>query len=827
MRPTRLASAPFTMASLAVFLCVEVLFVGSVQAASPVLGGLAPRGGQRGTEIAVTLSGARLEDAQEILFYEPGIEVTKLEVVNPQSVKVSLKISPDAQLGSHRFRVRTATGVSELRPFFVGALPVVDEVEPNSEFASPQAVPLNCTVHGIVQSEDVDYFVVDAKKGERVTVEVEAIRLGVTMFDVYVAVMNAGRFELSSSDDSALVWQDGVASIVAPEDGKYIIQVRDSSYGGDGNCHYRAHIGTFPRPSAVVPAGGRVGEPTTVKFLGDVAGDREQQIALPTEPVLNYLVFAQDDKGVAPSGQRFRLSPFGNVIEAEPNENHDQATKFQPPMALNGVLLNPGDADFFRFTAKKGEVYDIRVHARSLRSPLDPVLYVFAAGGGAIAGNDDSAGPDSYLRFTVPNDGDYVVQVLDHLKNGGVNYFYRVELTPVAPSLTLSVNEFVQYVQPVVAIPKGNQVGLVLSAQRVDFGGPLALKGIDLPAGVTLEPASVMPANSAVMPVLFRATPEAALSGKLAEVIAELQDEKQPNLKVEGKVQQNIALVRGQNQIPFWVEYTNRIPVVVTDESPFTLTVVEPKVPLVRGGQMNLKVVATRKEGFKAAIKVDLLWIPPGLGASGSISIAEGQTEALIPVNAAGNAELNTWRLSVRGQSDAGKGPFEIASSFVNFRVAEPYMALGFEQAAVEQGKETELVVKVEKKYDFPGVAKATLYGLPNKVTAPTLDVTKETTELVFKITTDMTSPAGNHNNVFAQIIVTENEEPVTHNLGGGKLRVDVPLPPKKDAPPPAPMPAAAAAPAPMPAAAPAKRLSRLEQLRLEQQERDKAKKGG
>jgi len=30
-----------------------------------------------------------------------------------------------------------------------------------------------------------------------------------------------------------------------------------------------------------------------------------------------------------------------------------------------------------------------------------------------------------------------------------------------------------------------------------------------------------------------------------------------------------------------------------------------------------------------------------------------------------------------------------------------------------------------------------------------------------------------------------------------------------------------------MPAAAPPKRLSRLEQLRLEQQERDKAKKGG
>ncbi len=457
------------------------------QAASPVLSNLEPRGGQRGTEIEVTLSGDRMADAQEILFYETGIEVTKLEVVNPQNVKVMFKVAPDAVLGSHRFRVRTATGVSELRPFFVGALPVVAEVEPNSDFAAPQAIAINTTVHGTVDNEDVDYFVVDAKKGDRITAEVEAIRLGITLFDAYVSIMNAARFELSTSDDNALVWQDGVASIVAPEDGKYIVQVRDSAYGGNGACRYRVHVGHFPRPVALLPAGGRIGEPTNVKFLGDVLGDRDQTIPLPGADQSGFLVFAQDDKGIAPSGQRFRLSDFPNVIESEPNETHDNATRFAPPMGLNGVIQAPGDADFYRFTAKKGEVYDIRVHARGLRSPLDPILHVFVAGGGALAGNDDSAGPDSYLRFAVPNDGDYLVRVIDHLGNGGPAYFYRVELTPVKPQLTLSINEFQQYVQPVVAVPKGNRVGLVLSAQRVDFGGPLTLNGVDLPAGVTLE----------------------------------------------------------------------------------------------------------------------------------------------------------------------------------------------------------------------------------------------------------------------------------------------------------------------------------------------------
>jgi hypothetical protein len=75
-------------------------------------------------------------------------------------------------------------------------------------------------------------------------------------------------------------------------------------------------------------------------------------------------------------------------------------------------------------------------------------------------------------------------------------------------------------------------------------------------------------------------------------------------------------------------------------------------------------------------------------------------------------------------------------------------------------------------------------------------------------------------------VVVTQNGEPVVHNVGATELRIDVPLPPKANQPAPAPMPMAAA---PMPTAQPApmKRLTRLEQLRLEQEEREKAAKQG
>ncbi len=67
---------------------VGLLLAGTVaQAATPQLNRVLPRGGQRGTEIDLTLDGVRLEDAKEVMLYAPGITVMKLDVVNDKQVK--------------------------------------------------------------------------------------------------------------------------------------------------------------------------------------------------------------------------------------------------------------------------------------------------------------------------------------------------------------------------------------------------------------------------------------------------------------------------------------------------------------------------------------------------------------------------------------------------------------------------------------------------------------------------------------------------------------------------------------------------------------------
>ncbi len=791
--------------------------------ASPILSNILPRGAQRGIDTELLFNGQRLEDAVELMVYEPGVEVVEFAVVNGNQVKAKLRIAADCILGTKHARIRTLSGLSDLRTFRVGALPTVQEVEPNSEFKLPQVVANNVTVEGIIQNEDVDYFQIDAKKGDRISAEVEGIRLGDFLFDPYVAILNEARFELSTSDDAALVWQDGIASIIAPADGKYMVQIRESSYGGNGSCYYRCHIGTYPRPFGIVPAGGKPGQHVAVRFLGDIAGEFSREFDLPARAESDFALFAQDDQGISPSGNRFRVVDLENSIELEPNENIQQATKAAAPIAFNGVLSSKTDVDFFGFTAKQGQTLEIHVWARRLRSELDSVLILYNAQGGAIASNDDNGGPDSFIRFAVPADGEYFLEVRDHLRRGGNAFHYRIEVSPLVPETQLGVSEFVQYVEPKVAIPQGNRFPLLINANRIAFGGVLDFKGLNLPVGVTVESFG-MAADQGVAQVILAAAPDAPMSGKFSQIVGTLTDPNNPNPPA-GEVRLPTVLVRGINNIPFWTEPTHSLAMTVIQKVPFTLQIVEPKVPLVQGGQMSLKVVATREGDFKGPIKIELMLNPNGVNSSREISIAEGQTEALISANAAGNAQVKEHKIAVRGEATVGNGPVGVCSPFVSLRVAEPYVKMTYEQAAVELGADTELVVKLESPKAFEGDAAVQLYGLPNKVTTTPMTFNKDAKELIFKVKAEADAPQGLNKSLFCQVIVTENGEPVIHNIGTGQIRVDKPLPPKV-----APVPVVEAAPMPMPApvvaAAPPKRLTRLEQLRLEQEQRVKAQTG-
>ncbi|MEN9553733.1 MAG: hypothetical protein RLZZ232_19 [Planctomycetota bacterium] len=793
-------------------------------AADPSLSIILPRGAQRGTEQVFRFAGARLNDAEQVFFYEPGFEVLEIKAVDANNIDVKVKIAGDCALGEHTAQVRTKSGISDYRTFFVGALPVVAEVEPNTDFAAPQQISMNVTVSGTVENEDVDYFAVDAKKGQRLSVEVEGMRFGQTLFDPYIAILNDKRFELAAVDDSPLLKQDAAASIIVPEDGRYVIEMRDSGYGGDGNCRYRLHIGTFPRPTITYPAGGQVGQTQEIAFIGDANGPIMKSIAFPAEGS-ETVVYIEDADGITPSGHVLRTSPHPNSMETEPNQGFDTATLVSTfPSAFNGILQEPGDVDIFRFTAKAGQVFEVECFGRRIRSPIDPVMNLYKANGEGITGNDDSRGPDSYFRWQVPADGEYAIRVADHLNRGGPEYVYRIEFQEVKPSLNVGIPRVARYSQSrqQIYVPRGNRYATLISAERLNFGGELTIDGLQLPQGVSIV-AQPMPANLNVMPVVFEAAADAPLAGALLDFRMKPVD---PNLNLYGRFTNRADFViAGPGQSLYVWKDVERLPFAVVEELPYQLEIVQPNVPIVRDGQMMLKVVAKKKEGWDENIQVQFPFRPPGIGANSEITIPKGQTEALYQLNADANAAIGKWPVYVLGYANIN-GAAWASSQMASLEVAEPWLGLTVQRSSVEQGKETEIAVEVQILKELKTPAEVVLVGLPHKVTAEPLKITPETKELIFKVKTAADSPEGNHKNVFCQVTVMENNEPILHSrLGNSELRIDKPLPMPTAAPAPAPMPVAAAAPAAAPAPPAEKRLTRLEKLRLEAQQKGNAPK--
>ena len=803
---------------LTAFLLLPMAIPSASFAADARLTVITPRGIQRGAEHVLTFTGSRLSDAEQILFYEPGIEVLEIIPVekNANVVRAKVRVSPDCELGEKTAQVRTKSGLSDYRTLFVGALPAVDEKEPNTQFDQAQVIEQDVTVHGVIQAEDVDYFAVDAKKGQRLSVEVEGMRFGQTLFDPYLAILNAERFELVAVDDSALLRQDAHASILVPEDGRYIIEVRDTGYGGNASCRYRLHVGKFPRPTGVFPGGGQAGEEVEFRFLGDATGEFTQKVTLPNDGRTQMLLFAEDEGGISPSGHVIRIQTQPNAFEVEPNNTYKEATVIDFPAACNGVLETAGDFDCYRFTAKKGQTWEIECYGRRIRSPIDPVLHVFRIRDGrSLIGNDDARRPDAYTRFEVPEDGDYAVRVIDHLRRGGSDYVYRVEFSSVKPSLSLGIPRVTRYQQDRqrIYVAKGNRLGAVISAKRENFGGDLVLEDMELPAGVKVI-SRPMKSAVATMPVVFEATADAERSGMLVDFRARQADESK---NINGRFKNRADFVIGQpgQSLYAWKD-VERLPVVVVDELPFKVDVIQPKVPIVRNGSMQVKVVVTKKEGWDETITLQFPFRPPGIGATSTVRIAKGKTEALYSINANKNAAIGSWPFYVLAYAKVN-GTAYASSQMATLEITEPFLNIALQRSTVERGNETEILGDVTILKELKQPATVQLVGLPHQVTSAPITITNDTKEVVFQVKTETSSPAGKHKNIFCKVVVTENEELITHaRVGSTELRVDKPLP--KPVAKPAVKKKVVKKTATQPPAE--KRLSRLEKLRQQAAEK-------
>lgn len=788
-----------------------------LSAYSPELGTILPRGGQRGTEVEFNFHGKQLIEPQEIIFYKPGVSVKSLHKVKDSHVKAVLAIAPDAELGEHPVRLRCKGGVTYMRTFWVGQFATVNEAEPNNDFSKPQRVGFNTTVHGTAGLEDADYYGVTVKKGQRISAEVEGMRLGAVFFDPYLAILDSRRFELATSDDAPLLRQDAFVSVVAPEDGEYTVLVRESSYEGNDNCRYRLHIGGFSRPSAVYPPAAHPGVATTFRMIGDPAGDYAFQATPAGKEGSVHGLFAERDGLSSPSPNPVLLSalPFAN--ESEPNNESRQATPEPPldaPCAFHGIISKTGDVDWFRFHARKGQDLRIRVRGRSLRSPLDSVLILRDSKGKQINRNDDQGSLDSIIDFKPPADADYFVNVRDHLGKGGSDYTYRVEIDKREPTLSASLpvglRNDSQY-RKVICVPRGNRYATVVNVTRQNVACDCKLQADSLPQGVVMQH-SAAPSNANSFLALFEAAPDAPIAGGLHHF--SILDAS-PGSRVRGDLEEMIHHVEINNTGTFHSTYDDRITVAVIEEAPFHVDLFVPPVPIVQNGTARLKVTLRRAPGFDGAVKVTLPWKPPGIGSPTEITIPKGENEAFYNINASADAAVGNHQVCVVAESTTPKGLVMVSSALANLTVSEPFMTVTMEMASTIPGENTVLLCKVNHHQPIQGRAQMILHGLPHGVKAAPREIDANTKEVIFDLEVAKDATKGKHNALFCQILPRKKGYLIPHNTGhGGTLRINPPPPaPKVAKNGPAKPAVAKTAPKAAPPK-PSKPLSRLEQLR-------------
>lgn len=779
---------------------------------SPVLNGILPRGAQRGTEIELVFAGQRLGDVQEILCYDPGITFSDIKAKDDNNVTVKATIAPDARLGEYSMRVRTAGGISILRNFFVGQFATVMEAEPNNTFDEPQKIELNTTVQGVTKSEDEDFYLVSLKKGQRLSVEVEGMRLGRTMFDTYVAVLDPKRFEIAACDDEPLIRTDSFVSFIAPEDGDYRVLMREAAYEGSDACQYRLHIGTFPRPKAVHPLGGKPGETVEFSFFGDPSGVIKRTIKLPDHPVDSFPVFPEQDGLSSPSPHWVSVSPLEHVSESGANQEQKDALAMPAiPSAAHGRLAERQKADWFKFTAKKGQALVLKVIARELRSPLDSVLRLYDAKGKRLGQNDDQGGPDSRLAWACPADGEYFIEISDQLDRSGDDFSYRIEVTERAPAMTASlptVERNNSQKWKTFSVPKGNRYAAVVNISRENIASDVLFDAASLPPGITMHRPPV-PKNVTSFPVVFEAAADAPLGGSFSTFNVRSTGENVP--AVSAPLKDTIAHIEINNQGTYHGITLDKVPVAVVNETPFTIDLQTPPAPIVKDGIIPLKITVQRKPDYKEPITVRFLWKPPGISAPVTVEIPGDKSEATYELNANADAAVGDWPICVLAEAPSPGGPVLISSGFATLKIAEPYVAMSFDIAATEQGKPVAMIGKIEQHLDFEGNATVELLGLPHGVKTTPQTFNKDQEEVTFPLEVAADAAVGKHTTLLCRIQVPQSGSTVLHQTAkNSTLRIDKPI---------APVAKAGGDNSQKPSAAPAaseKPLSRLEQLRMQ-----------
>ena len=440
----------------------------------------------------------------------------------------SIAIAADASPGLRYWRLWTAQGATPSMKFMVGDLPEIVEEEIDGD-PIPVAVKLPLTINGrIFPREDIDIYSFRAKKGETVRCEVHAVRLG-SPLDARLEVRDSEGRRLVEAD--APTGGDPVIRFTAPADGEYQVRIQDAQALGGQAYVYRLTLTAEPFIDRFFPLGGRRGAALDLQLFGQGL-PAIHRLTIPTDAPADYS-FQLNERDMKAKAILLDTSDVPEYIAQQPI-----GQTILIPAVLNGRIAKPGHVDEWKWQGKKGDTWEFELRAAKLGSKLDGILTIIDRAGKTLA-KAEANPADPLVRFVVPVDGEYRVQVQDRFRSrGGPEFAYRLRVAPPpAPDfrLTLAADPRQQAGPDAVTLARKGTAKLKINVERIGgFKEPIALEVQGLPPHVTFTPA-VINANQASVDLVFKADEPAKIGVAHLTIVGRARAASAPSSGVPGE----------------------------------------------------------------------------------------------------------------------------------------------------------------------------------------------------------------------------------------------------------------------------------------------------
>lgn len=478
-------------------------------------------------EMVYKKAGITEDDLKEMEIYRKRQADPKRQPNDQIAEELTLKITidADAEPGKREIRVMTPDAMSNPIWFQVAPWPECYETEPNDEKPDPAiGSTLPVVVNGQIMPGDVDRFSFTARKGMRLVISVAARELMPYLadavpgwFQAVLALYDSGGNELAYAG-AYYYRQDPVIYYEVPQDGQYVVEIRDSIYRGREDFVYRITLGELPFVTGIFPLGARAGTEVDVELQGWNLVESRLSVRATVDRyrTVRWYSIPQTDK----VSIRFplRIDMTSEVLDQEPNGRPETAQEVTLPIIVNGRIDKPDDRDLFRFDGHG--TLAAEVYARRAGSPLDSVLTLIDAEGKEIGFNDDfwdksrpliTHHADSRLTAVLSGTPPFTLHLSDAQRKGGEDFIYRLYIRPPVPDFVLRV------VPSCIIARPGATVPITVHALRRNYDGDIELALVDPPAGFKLAGALV-PRDAETVPMTLTVPPTATPEPILLEM---------------------------------------------------------------------------------------------------------------------------------------------------------------------------------------------------------------------------------------------------------------------------------------------------------------------